>query len=114
MRDHDQPRDHDYLYTAVQEHSQDHTQMPKASWDNTDMIQLLLPGGKLEHTFHFPADLTPFPVRADFSAAWPILGDFCLRQPHSLPIQVFTLCDPCQGTKQPGLLPRSGPVLCQG
>lgn len=82
MRDRGRSRDHGYLYTAVQERSQDPTQMPKSQWDNTDVIQLYYQEENLEHTLHFPAGLTDFPVRADFSAAWPVLGGLCLLQPH--------------------------------
>lgn len=72
--------------------------------DNTDVIQHCYQEGSLENTLPFLAGLTDFPVRADFSAAWQILGGISLLHPQAS-ILVFTLYDLCQQTKQPGLFP---------
>lgn len=112
MRDCGRSRDRGYLYTAVQEPSQDPTQMPKSQWDNTDVMQLYYQEENLEHTLHFPAGLTDFPVRAAFSAAWPVLGGLCFLQPHIVYLFLYLHYRTCvRETKQPGLLPRRASSL---
>lgn len=54
-----------------------------------DVIQHCCLEGNLENTLHFPAGLTEFPDRADFSAAWPILGGLSLLQPQAVHLFLY-------------------------
>lgn len=53
----------------------------------TDVIQL--PGGKPWEHPAFSSRLTDFPVGADFSAAWPILGGLSLLQPQAVHLFLY-------------------------
>lgn len=87
MKDRDRLRDHGCLCTAVQEHSQDWTQMPKACWDKHRRDPALLHGGKSRA--HLMSSSRPM--------GWllRILGAPCLLQPHVAYLFLYLHCTTC-------------------